>query len=354
MFQKGFKEFFLENILDFLWRQWSALGVAGGARTEDVWVIDPEALLVFSLEMARYEPRLFDEVLDWLVVNGKWIDIQRLRGIIKSKKEETKRLMSAVACYTSHEAKTYQRKWRALAQLNGADSTTQEETLFKTKDGKPYPKPREVLSIFHSYGFLREEFSLRKMSKSLLVTPGSTLRFLLRALFGIGSRSECILYLLTHEAGHPTEVADAVGISVKGTRDALIELAESGLVLIRIKGKRKIEYWLSQKRWWEFLSGMNFEEMKVPMWLDWISLYSALMNVWEVLQEVEKTKSDYMRSSRLREAMDTISIEFSKSRLDLPPIPGSSVRPEKYEEEFKGFITKVLGTRESKKEGWYR
>jgi hypothetical protein len=64
----------MENVLDFLWRQWSALGIVGGARTEDVWAIDPEALLIFSLEMSRYEPRLFDEVLDWMVVNGKWID----------------------------------------------------------------------------------------------------------------------------------------------------------------------------------------------------------------------------------------------------------------------------------------
>jgi predicted transcriptional regulator len=344
MSQKSFKEFFLENILNFLWRQWSALGVAGGARTEDAWVIDPEALLIFSLEMARYEPRLFDEALDWLVVNGKWIDIQRLRGVIKTKKEETRRLMSAVACYTSHEAKTYQRKWSALAQLNRAASTVQREILFKTKDGNPYPSPREVFSVFQNYGFLREEFSLRKMSKSVSVTAGNTLRFLLRSLFGIGSRSECILYLLTHEAGHPTEIASAVGISVRGTQDTLIELAESGLVLTRVKGKRKIEYWLSQKRWWEFLSSMNLEEMKTPIWIDWISLYSALMSVWEVLQEIEKTKSDYMRSSKLREAMDTISIEFSKSRLDLPPIPGSSVRPEKYEEEFQIFITKMLRT----------
>ena len=350
MSQKSFKEFFLENILDFLWRQWSTLGVAGGARTEDVWVIDPEALLVFSLEMARYEPRLFDEILDWLVVNGKWIDIQRLRGIIKTKNEGTQRLTRAVARYTSGEAKTYQRKWLALAQINEADSTAKEEILFKTKDGKSYPKPSEVFSVFHNYGFLRENFSLRRMSKSVPVTAGSTIRFLLRSLFGIGSRSECILYLLTHEAGHPAEVAHAVGISVRGVQDALIELAESGLVLTRIKGKRKIEYWLSQKRWWEFLSAMSFEDMKVTMWLDWISLYSALMSVWEIIQEVEDTESDYLRSSKLREAMETISIEFSKSRLDLPPIPGSSIRPENYEEEFKGFITKVLGRGEGKKE----
>jgi hypothetical protein len=349
MSQKSFKEFYLENILNFLWRQWSALGVAGGARTEDIWVIDPEALLVFSLEMARYEPRLFDEVLDWLVVNGKWIDIQRLRGIIKTKKEETRRLTSAIAYYTSLEAKTYQRKWSALAQSNKADATTQREILFKTKDGNPYPSPREEFSVFHDYGFLREEFLLRKMSKAVSVTAGNTLRFLLRSLFGIGSRSECILYLLTHEAGHPTEIASAVGISVRGTQDTLIELAESGLVLTRVKGKRKIEYWLSQKRWWAFLSSMNLEELQTPVWIDWISLYSALMSVWEVLQEIEKTKSDYMRSSKLREAMDTIGIEFSKSRLDLPSIPGSDVRPERYEEEFQTFIAKVLGAEQIKK-----
>ena len=42
----------------------------------------PGAMLLFTLEMGRYEPRLFDEVLDWLVINGRWIDLQRLRGIL--------------------------------------------------------------------------------------------------------------------------------------------------------------------------------------------------------------------------------------------------------------------------------
>jgi hypothetical protein len=345
MSQINFKQFFLENMLDFLWRQWSALGVAGGARAEDMWIIDPEALLIFSLEMARYEPRLFDEILDWLVVNGKWIDIQRLRGIVKNKDKKTKRLMSTVAFYISKEAKTYQRKWRTLGLLNRRDSSTQDEILFKTKEESPYPEPDKGFAIFHDYGFLRGDFSLRKMSKPVSVAGGSNIRFLLRGLLGIGSRSECILYLLTHEAGHPSEVADAIGISVRGTQDALIELSESGLVLTRIKGKRKIEYWLSQKRWWEFLSGANYEEVKIPVWLDWISLYSALMSVWNVLGEVAKTRSDYMRSSKLREAMETISIEFSKSGLDLPHIPGSDVRPERYEMEFQNFIAKVLGAR---------
>ena len=73
MSQKEFKHFFLENILNFLWRQWSSLGVAGGARSDDEWVIDPEALLLFSIEMSRYEPRLFDEAVDWWLMANGWI-----------------------------------------------------------------------------------------------------------------------------------------------------------------------------------------------------------------------------------------------------------------------------------------
>ena len=277
------------------------MGVAGGARAEEKWVIDPEALLIFSLQITRYEPRLFDEILDWLVENGKRIDIQRLRGILKRKDAMTKRLISAVACYVSQESKTNGRKWRTLSSLNKKKSGAPDEMLFIIKKGKPYPKVKREAAVFKEYGFVREDISLRTMTKPVSVNTQNNIRFLLRALFGIGSRAECILYLLTHE------------------------------------------YWLSQERWWEFLFGMNFEEIKKPVWLDWISLYSALMNVWSVLNEVEKSKSDYMRSSKLREAMETISLEFEKSQLILPPIPGREVRPARYEEEFQNFIKRVLG-----------
>ena len=87
MSQSNFKQFFLNQILDFLWRQWSALGVAGGGRSEDVWLIDPEPTFIFSITMARYEPRLFDEILDWFVINGKWIDSQRMRTLVKNENE---------------------------------------------------------------------------------------------------------------------------------------------------------------------------------------------------------------------------------------------------------------------------
>ena len=72
-----FKTTVLNQLLDFLWRQWSALGVAGQGAPEERRVIDPEPLLLLSLTVCRYDARLFDEVLDWLTVNGANLRAQR-------------------------------------------------------------------------------------------------------------------------------------------------------------------------------------------------------------------------------------------------------------------------------------
>ena len=55
---KTFREEFLNLLLNFLWRQWSSLGVAGQAGGDDAWTIDPEALLLFTFEVGRSEPRI--------------------------------------------------------------------------------------------------------------------------------------------------------------------------------------------------------------------------------------------------------------------------------------------------------
>ncbi len=78
---QGFRERLEEAVHGLLWKQWSLLGVSATAPPEDRWLADPEALTLFTLEAARSEPRLFDEVLDWLVTNGASLDIQRLKNI---------------------------------------------------------------------------------------------------------------------------------------------------------------------------------------------------------------------------------------------------------------------------------
>src|SRR3989337_1561409 len=78
-----FRGYILDRLLDLLWRQWSALGVPGRTTIEERRVVDPESLLLISLTVGRYDARLFDEILDWLVVNGAFLNVQRLRNLMK-------------------------------------------------------------------------------------------------------------------------------------------------------------------------------------------------------------------------------------------------------------------------------
>jgi len=55
-------------LLAFAWDQWAQMGVSATTGRPDRRTADPEALLLLTFEVGRNDPRLFDEVLDWLVV----------------------------------------------------------------------------------------------------------------------------------------------------------------------------------------------------------------------------------------------------------------------------------------------
>ena len=50
-----FKQELLNAILELLWKQWTQLGIAGQINANHNFVLDPEALLIFSL---KYMPQI--------------------------------------------------------------------------------------------------------------------------------------------------------------------------------------------------------------------------------------------------------------------------------------------------------
>ncbi len=294
------------------------------------------------MNFCRFDPRLFDEILDWLLVNGKYIDIQRLRSISKTKSPDAQRLAQAAACYVSLNSKTYKRKWEALSK-SGKFFGEEPEPLFLTAEGDPYPRPKNISKIFSDYGFLRDEPVSRSLSRPVPVNIRGNIRFLMRSLFGTGSRAECILYLLTNKTGTPSEIAKAAGISVRAVQDALIDLSDSLLVIAVREGKRKILYRVSKERWWKFLSGDEYADEKPPEYLNWLAVFSALEEVFDAVSRAEASKSDYMQSSILRQAAENIKNEFAKSGISLPPAPGAGAGPEEYARKFLDFVSAVLG-----------
>ncbi len=343
-----FREALIDRILAFLWRQWSALGVLGESGAEDDWVIDPEPLLVFSLDIGRYEPRLYDEILAWLLVNGQWLDMARLKRILEKQNRET--VQVAGAAFQFALSKGNKRKWQNITQFCVSMYKKQSgqvyiEPLFKERSGKSHPLAvgDQVEPNFLLFSLNRPKINIQKEAKEVPVNASANLRFLLRSLFGIGAKSESILYLLTHEGARPREIADAVGLFWLGIHQTLLDLARSGLVLTRSRG-RKVEYWVSHRKWWDFLASLNIEETPEPKWLNWSAIFSALSVAWKAVDEMAfGTESDYMKSSKLQDSLEIIAQEFSRGGHDIPRIPTMALPPDLHQKTALLFLGSLFG-----------
>lgn len=245
-----FRKRFEEEIHRLLWRQWSRLGVAGTDAGDDRAILDPEGMILFTLEAARTEPRLFDEMLDWLLRNGQAIDVQRLRNILRQDSGGPARLLAAVASLLAEQETSA--KWIRLAEPSAA-VPKEREPLFLLGNGSRAPEPRSRDPRFDRAGYVRSPFVPRQLSSGVPRMSPACLRFRLRAFFGIGIRSEIAAFLLTHEGGvNGDAVARAIGFSPPGVQEALREMETSDLVLSRREGREK-RYFLDRNRWREFL-----------------------------------------------------------------------------------------------------
>ena len=346
---KEFREALLDRLLTFLWKQWSALGVLGDSSAEEGWIIDPEPLLIFSLQIGRYEPRLFDEILAWLVTNGDCLDTARLRRLLSKQDGDDLRVVGGALRYA--ETRGQARKWKNLAEFCHSRKPPMGgilEPLFKERSGNFHPRAEgdKIDPCFLAFDINRPRIRIQKPAKEVPVNARANLRFLLRSLFGVGAKSEVILYLMTHEGGHPREIAEAVGLFWLSVHQTLLDLSRSGLVLTRSKGK-KVEYWLSQKKWWEFLASVNFDSGPFPRWLDWIAIFRGLENVWKTVDGLSSgNDSDYMKSSKLQDSLEFVAQEFARSGCAVS-IPRAGLPPDLHQKMALRFLGEIVGLQES-------
>jgi len=304
---KEFRDFYLEFLLHFLWRQWAAIGVAGHTETRSKWIIDPEALLLFTCTIGRYDARLFDEVLDWLDVNGNFINIQRLRNILTKEKYAGGKVLSAIAKISTGHSKCL--KWKTLLKSGLNEFTNNPTSLFFFKDGKPMVSYGEQDADFNNYGFARGKIELRGHTQPVNITKNTGILVKLRALFGINARCEIILYLLTHKSAHPSLIAREIYYSQKTVQDILVEMIQSGLVRVRTVGREK-HYWLDKKKWFEFLKQDN----GLLQWMNWPAILSALEIIWIKLNNNKILEyNSLLQSSELRVLMQKVKPRIETS-----------------------------------------
>lgn len=223
MLPANFSTQLIEAILDWLWRSWNSFGVAGyggNARTDRV--IDPESLILASTQWARYDARLFDEMLDWLSLHGSLINLQRLRNLHRTGLGDTA-VLAALADVL--QERSQQSKWKVL--VGHRDSQPKLAPFFLRLDEKPaaWGKPDP---IFAAHGFHRGRLELRQLSQAPSPHAAPNLWLKLRSFFGTTTRAEIMLQLLTGEPATAGEIARRSGFTARSVLVTLREMALSG------------------------------------------------------------------------------------------------------------------------------
>ncbi len=261
----------LESLLDLVWSQWVTLGVPGHGSEAGNWMLDPEALVIFTCSLGRYEARVFDSMLEWLQVHQRLLNVQRLKTISARHGFFGKELLAPIANLISNPVN--KARWERMGKAN-VDDRSVSEPLFRLKDGRPHPHTGITDASFERAGYLRAPVRMSRKSGFFDPHEPANLILKLRALFGNNSRCEVVAYLLTHPEANPTEMADATGYYSKTIYNTMTEMHLSGILNRRSRGRATL-YSIDRGIWASFL-GVG----RVPGWIDWPRAFRALEILW--------------------------------------------------------------------------
>jgi len=289
------------------WDQWSQLGVSAAPPPHrEERAADPEALLLFTLEVGRNDPRLFDEVLDWLALNEHLVSVHRLRNLCV---DETDSALVGAAL-----------DWSASSRGRGRSSgdavlTTELEPLFHS-----VPTPTENLDeSFARHGLARAR--INRSGKSQPPRQGDPIAFALRLrrLLGVGVRAEVIRALLTIRAARLSGkvITASAAFAQRNVREGLMQLLEAGVIsVVEIADDR---YYSVRPEDWARLLGLPAAP-DLPFHFDWIPAYRTLTRIVRWLQQPGLDDlSEYLRASQARTLVDELATDLGYAGVPVGP-----------------------------------
>ena len=281
------------TLLDFVRDQWSQMGVFMFGSRRDTWAQDPEALLLFSLEIGRDDARFFDELLDWLRTNGDLVSGRRLAALAKHD-PALPIVEASVEWAAAHGS--------PLRLGSGIVAASAEPVALLRHEGLPGRHDE----IFLSHGLLKPPTVPSGKSSAPDLDLPINLAFWLRRHFGVNARAEIVRFLLT--SGVPDARALAISAAAASTKrnvsDALAHLAAAGDVRRTWVGN-EARYAINRERW---MTVLGLEEDRIPGHRDWPQLLHALVEIRRFVFQPELDEmTDYQRASVARELMHRLA-----------------------------------------------
>lgn len=292
-----------DRLVEFAWDQWAQMGVFATSRRADRWAADPEALLLFTFEVARHDARLFDEVLDWLVVNQRLVSIQRLRNLCRD--DADRALVEAALAWVAQW-----RRPRAGPSPATRAAATEGVQLFR----EIRADAGRADKIFRAHGWLKPPTERSGKSQAPDILAPINFAFRLRQLLGVGARAEVVRFLLTVYAPSATAqvISASAGYAKRNVQEALAALRSADVIDAVTVGNEQ-RYRIDRERWATLL-GLAVDSL--PSERDWPGLLHALRVLLRWLEDDRHDKlSEYMLASEARVVADEIVPELRRAGL---------------------------------------
>ncbi|MGH3691318.1 MAG: hypothetical protein ACRDWD_16260 [Acidimicrobiia bacterium] len=190
---------FIDQALALAWGAWVELGVSGWASTHEEWAVDPEPLILFTAWLGDTDPRLRDEVTDWCIHNWRFVSKVRLKNLLRQQPDDARERFGEFAATVGNHAGVH---W----------------------PGAMEPRSYQVTG----------RSALPDLQRPSLVW----LR--LRAIFGLGARTEILRFLLSRRGGRfsVARLAEATSYVKRNVAEECQMLERAGVLRMRTRGTR--------------------------------------------------------------------------------------------------------------------
>lgn len=306
------------RLSNFLWNEWGQMGILATSSQTSPWAADPEALLLLTFEAGREEPRLLDEVLDWLVVNERLVSVQRLRNLARN--ESDRALVEAVIGWLGGK-----RKRPRLDAKPGIPGSDEPQPFFRNSQF-PVADPDPS---FLAQGFTKPRSQPTRKSQAPDLRQPINFAFRLRLLLGIGVRAEAIRVLLTTQAPRVDvqTLAASTGYTKRNVQEGVTALKAAGVLNSWEVGNVQ-RFEASQEGWARFLT-----VDRLPQHVDWPQIFAAYRRLLRWLANSENQNlSEYMLASEVRNLVEEVTpdLQFAGVVID----PGGQSTDSAYLERF--------------------
>jgi hypothetical protein len=277
---KEFKGKFYDDLIEIHWKHWTTLGVASHVQPEKKWIIDLEPLILSTLAIGLNDKRLLSSSVEWLIKNGEWMNLSRLKRNIRVFTEQIPELKRSSVTPKIFElfVSVYEKTTHKKIVLGKYDSYGSEENVIK------------------EYETFFDTFKVRSVTTEPKLQHPSLIQLLLRNIFGVDARAEILIYLLTNASGNSNSISKEIFYSQKNVYSVLEKWSHAQMVT-KISEQKIPRYSINRKR--ELLHAVGLNE--IPNYLNWTRTFLLLTRLAKALSTPPWSEDEYLLSSLFRD-----------------------------------------------------